>query len=262
MKSLHRARKRFGQNFLHDQSIIEQIIHALGPKAKQSIIEIGPGKGALTAALLNSGANLTAIEIDRDLAALLEQTFGGQANFRLLEQDVLQLDFNSLLSPENPGRIIGNLPYNISTPLIFHLLAYLPGIIDMLFMLQLEVVERMRATPGSKAYGRLSIMCQYYCEVEKLFEVPPLAFSPAPKVTSAIVRLRPRNQPQTMLEDPKQLESLVRQAFAQRRKTLRNNLQGLVSAEQLQALDIDPGLRPENLSLQDYVRICRWLAQK
>ncbi len=262
MKNQHRARKRFGQNFLHDQSIIEQIIQALGPKDKQQIIEIGPGKGALTSQLLHSGAHLTAIEIDRDLAALLRQDFHEKANFRLLEQDVLQLDFNSLLGPENPARIIGNLPYNISTPLIFHLLDYLPGIVDMLFMLQLEVVERMRATPGSKAYGRLSIMCQYYCEIEKLFEVPAQAFSPAPKVTSAIVRLKPRRQPTAMLEDPKLLEALLRQAFAQRRKTLRNNLQGLLSAEQLQTLGIDPGLRPENLSLQDYVSICRWLAQK
>jgi 16S rRNA (adenine1518-N6/adenine1519-N6)-dimethyltransferase len=260
MKTQHRARKRFGQNFLHEQSVIEQIIQALGPKAHQQIIEIGPGKGALTASLIHRGANLTAIEIDRDLAALLRQEFHENANFKLLEQDVLQLDFNTLLGPEKPARIIGNLPYNISTPLIFHLLDYLPGIADMLFMLQLEVVERMCALPSSKAYGRLSIMCQYYCDVEKLFEVPPQAFSPAPKVTSAIVRLKPRRQ--AFLEDPKLLETLLRQAFAQRRKTLRNNLQGLVPAEQLKALDIDPGLRPENLSLLDYVRICRWLGQQ
>ena len=175
------------------------------------------------------------------------------------EEDVLKVDFSSLLSAEQPARIIGNLPYNISTPLIFHLLKYLAGVKDMLFMLQLEVVERMAAVPGSKSYGRLSIMVQYYCQVEKLFNVPSSAFSPAPKVESAIVKLTPLKQTANELESPEQLTNLLRQAFAQRRKTLRNNLSSLISAEELENLGINPGLRPENLSLDDYVKICKHL---
>ena len=175
------------------------------------------------------------------------------------ENDVLKVDFNSLLSDSQPARIIGNLPYNISTPLIFHLLKYLPGIKDMLFMLQLEVVERMAALPNSKSYGRLSIMVQYFCRVEKLFNVPPSAFSPAPKVESAIVKLTPHNHTSDELASPDELTNLLRQAFAHRRKTLRNNLNSLISTDELESLDINPGLRPENISLHDYVRICKYL---
>ncbi len=255
----HRARKRFGQNFLTDSSILEKIVKAISPKPSEKIIEIGPGQGALTELLLTSNAELHAIEIDRDLAAFLHDKYAKLSHFHLHENDVLKVDFSSLLSPDQPARIIGNLPYNISTPLIFHLLKYLPGVKDMVFMLQLEVVERMAAMPGSKNYGRLSIMVQYYCRVEKLFNVPPSAFSPAPKVESAIVKLTPLKKTANELESPEQLTNLLRQAFAQRRKTLRNNLSSLISSEELETLGINPGLRPENLSLDDYVKICKYL---
>lgn len=262
MNRQHRPRKRFGQNFLIDSQVIEKIIQCLHPVATEHLIEIGPGQGVLTERLLASGAPLHAIEIDRDLAAWLQQRFGHHPNFSLIEQDVLKLDFNDLLSAESPARIIGNLPYNISSPLLFHLMAYLAGITDMLFMLQLEVVDRMSAKPDSRDYGRLSIMTQYFCQVEKLFEVPSQAFSPAPRVTSAVVKLVPHPPASLPLQHPLTLENLLRQAFAQRRKTLRNNLQGLLLESDLRSLQIDPGLRPENLSLDDYVRICLWLEQR
>ena len=258
-KFKHRARKRFGQNFLNDPSIIEKIIKAIAPDSVDKIIEIGPGQGALTELILGSDVELHAIEIDRDLAAYLREKNADKTNFHLHENDVLKVDFNSLLSVTQPARIIGNLPYNISTPLIFHLLNYLPGIKDMLFMLQLEVVERMAALPNSKSYGRLSIMVQYFCRVEKLFNVPPSAFSPAPKVESAIVKLTPHDHAPNELASPDELTNLLRQAFAHRRKTLRNNLSSLISADELESLNINPGLRPENLSLDDYVRICKHL---
>jgi len=258
-KFSHRARKRFGQNFLTDTSILEKIVKAISPKPSEKIIEIGPGQGALTELLLANEVDLHAIEIDRDLAAFLRDKYANISHFHLHENDVLKVDFDSLMSPAQPGRIIGNLPYNISTPLIFRLLKYLPSIKDMLFMLQLEVVERMAAKPGSKNYGRLSIMVQYYCQVEKLFNVPSSAFSPAPKVESAIVKLTPNQQATNQLNSPEQLTNLLRQAFAQRRKTLRNNLSSLISAKELELLGINPSLRPENLSLDDYVKICKHL---
>jgi len=258
-KFSHRARKRFGQNFLTDTAILEKIAKAITPISGDKIIEIGPGQGALTKLILDDDIELHAIEIDRDLAAYLRDYFAGSTNFHLHENDVLKIDFNSLLSSSQPAHIVGNLPYNISTPLIFHLLKFLPGIKDMLFMLQLEVVERMAASPGSKSYGRLGIMVQYHCQVEKLFNVPPSAFSPAPKVESAIVKLTPLKQAPDKLVSSTQLSELLRQAFAQRRKTIRNNLNGLVSAAELESLNISPNLRPENLSLEDYVRICKHL---
>jgi len=258
-KLTHRARKRFSQNFLTDFSILEKIAKAIAPDSIDKIIEIGPGKGALTELILNSDVELHAIEIDRDLSAYLREHFASQDNFHLHEDDVLKVDFNALLSATQPARIVGNLPYNISTPLIFHLLNYLPGIKDMLFMLQLEVVERMAAKPGSKSYGRLSVMVQYHCKVEKLFNVPPSAFSPAPKVESAIVKLTPLKRDPDSLVSSEELTNLLRQAFAQRRKTLRNNLRNIISAEELESISINPGLRPENLSLDDYVRICKHL---
>ena len=216
----------------------------------------------MTGELLASAASVNAIEIDRDLVSMLQQKFAVMDSFTIHESDVLKTDFNTLLSAQNPVRIIGNLPYNISTPLLFHLLAYLHGIKDMLFMLQLEVVDRLVASPGTKNYGRLSIMLQYFCQIEKLFTVPPGAFSPPPKVHSAIVRLIPKTSDQLVLQNPVTLEKLVRQAFSHRRKTLRNNLKGLLSDEELSALNIDPGLRPENLSLEDYVRISTHLEDK
>lgn len=258
-KFTHRARKRFGQNFLTDSSILEKIVKAIAPDSVDKIIEIGPGQGALTELILASNVELHAIEIDRDLASYLRDKNANNANFHLHEDDVLKVDFDDLLSASEPARIIGNLPYNISTPLIFHLLNHLSGIKDMLFMLQLEVVERMAAMPNSKSYGRLSIMVQYYCQVEKLFNVPPSAFSPAPKVESAIVKLTPHKQAPDKIVPAEQLTNLLRQAFAHRRKTLRNNLGNIISADELESLHINPSLRPENLSLDDYVKICNHL---
>ncbi len=255
----HRTKKRFGQNFLTDSSILEKIVKAIAPDTIDKIIEIGPGQGALSKLILDSDVELHAIEIDRDLAAYLREHFANLPNFHLYENDVLKVDFKPLLSPDLTVRIIGNLPYNISTPLIFYLLKFLPSIKDMLFMLQLEVVERMAASPGSKSYGRLSVMVQYYCRVEKLFNVPASAFSPAPKVESAIVKLTPLKKAPDSFISPEKFTNLLRQAFAQRRKTLRNNLNNLISTEELENMGINPGLRPENISIDDYVRICKRL---
>jgi 16S rRNA (adenine1518-N6/adenine1519-N6)-dimethyltransferase len=256
----HKARKRFGQNFLHDASIIERIVRAITPKAGQHLVEIGPGQGAITAPLLQAGADLTTIEIDRDLAAMLRQRFAQEPRFHLVEMDVLKFDFATLGSTPAGLRVLGNLPYNISTPLIFHLLDYAPLIHDMVFMLQLEVVERMAAAPDTDDYGRLSVMVQYHCKVEKLFKVPPGAFNPQPKVDSAIVRLTPlRPLPHAAL-DLVLFERVVRDAFSQRRKTLRNTLRQLVSPAQFEALGIDASRRAETLALEDYVRIANLLA--
>ena len=190
----HRARKRFGQNFLHDQGIIRGIVRAVSPLAGQRLLEIGPGQGAITATILDTDCQLDVIEIDRDLVQILTDKFSSRDNFRIHEGDALKFDIGALAGTEKL-RVVGNLPYNISTPLIFHLLSAHDCISDMHFMLQKEVVERLAAGPGSKTYGRLSIMAQYYCAIESLFDVPPEAFSPQPKVQSAIVRLTPYAQP-------------------------------------------------------------------
>ena len=267
----HQARKRFGQNFLHDTNVIEKIVRAITPSADNLIVEIGPGKGAMTAPLLATHKKLTAIEVDRDLAKHLQEKFADETGFTLINQDVLTVDFDSLTkdtnnteSTQNDNQntdtrqklcILGNLPYNISTPLIFHLLSFFDNIADMTFMLQLEVANRLCALPGDDDYGRLSIMAQYYCDVEKLFIVPPTAFNPQPKVYSAIVRLKPHSELPYKAKDHKVFSSVVRTAFNQRRKTIRNSLKNVCSSDQLSALGIDPQLRPENLSLQDYVNI-------
>ncbi|MEY4642512.1 MAG: dimethyladenosine transferase [Pseudomonadota bacterium] len=258
----HRARKRFGQNFLHDQNIIGRIVRAIAPGPGQTLIEIGPGQGAITGPLLDATDQLTAIEIDRDLAAALRVRFAARPGFRLIEQDVLKVNFAELGSGSSAGRsapdslrILGNLPYNISTPLLFHLLEYRDLIHDMVFMLQLEVVDRMAALPGTPDYGRLSVMMQYHCKVEKLFTVPPGAFSPQPKVDSAIVKLTPWRPLPHPARNPDTLGRVVRTAFSQRRKTLRNTLKTLLLPEYLEASGIDLSLRPENIGLRDYVRI-------
>lgn len=253
----HKARKRFGQNFLHDQGVIGRIIRAINPQHGQHLVEIGPGLGALTEELLDAcQGELDVVELDRDLIPVLRTQFFRHADtFNIHEADALKFDFAGLKQDERPLRIVGNLPYNISTPLIFHLLTFNGLIQDMHFMLQKEVVDRLAAGPGDNHYGRLGIMAQYYCRVEPLFIVPPGAFSPAPKVDSAIVRLVPYAEPPVPAKDVKQLQNVVRTAFGQRRKTLRNNLKQLISAEQLEALEIDPGLRPERLTLAQFVAI-------
>jgi 16S rRNA (adenine1518-N6/adenine1519-N6)-dimethyltransferase len=248
----HRARKRFGQNFLHDPAIIHRLVSAISPKSDDRVVEIGPGQGALTQPLLAQLDHLHAIELDRDLVPFLREQFTTQG-LEVHEADALKFDFRQLLN-EKPLRVVGNLPYNISTPLLFHLLSYQEKILDMHFMLQLEVVDRLAAKPGSKTYGRLSVITQYYCHVEKLFHVPPGAFNPPPKVMSAIVKLTPR-QSEYVANNISLFEYVVKTSFSQRRKTLRNNLKQFLSLEQLDLLKQDLTLRPEQLSLQNFVEL-------
>lgn len=256
----HRARKRFGQNFLHDQRVIQRIISAIRPRESDVLLEIGPGQGALTGGLLETGCTLRAVELDRDLVVMLEQRFGSNPRFQLQQGDALDIELTSITS--EMVRVVGNLPYNISTPLIFHLLKQSNTIVDMHFMLQKEVVERLAAGPGNRDYGRLSIMTQYFCQIEPLFEVPPGAFSPQPKVQSAVVRLTPYRSLPHPAQSVLALQNVVRTAFNQRRKTLRNAVQTLLNAEQISALGIDPGARPETLTLAEFVALADCLNEQ
>lgn len=248
----HRARKRFGQNFLQSRQIIDSIIRSLNLQSTDNVLEIGPGLGALTQPLLQKLDRLTAVEIDRDLQAHLTEMHGSGGKLSLIDADALTIDYSQF---GEHLRVIGNLPYNISTPLLLRLLHHISHIDDMHFMLQKEVVSRIAAGPGSKAYGRLSVMLQYYCDVEHLFDVPPEAFHPQPKVDSAIVRLTPHAISPYPTVAFTELERLVACAFSMRRKTLANNLKPIISAAELTALGIDPGLRPEQISVMDYVRL-------
>ena len=259
---VHRARKRFGQNFLHDAGVIHRILRAIHAKAGQHLLEIGPGQGALTEGLIGSGAKLDVIELDQDLVPLLKLRFGINPQFTLHQGDALKFDFASIGSPSDKLRVVGNLPYNISTPLIFHLLDNAPLIRDMHFMLQKEVVERLAAEPGGGDWGRLSIMVQYHCRVEHLFNVGPGAFNPPPKVDSAIVRLVPHEVLPHPAKDHRLLERVVREAFNMRRKTLRNTLKQLLPAEAIEAAGVDGGLRPEQLDLAAFVRLADQLAAR
>jgi 16S rRNA (adenine1518-N6/adenine1519-N6)-dimethyltransferase len=254
----HKARKRFGQNFLRDPHVIDNIINVINPCSGELLVEIGPGLGALTEHLIAHLDNLQAIELDRDLITALAIRFGATQKLTVHEADALKFDFHQLLNDEMPNRklrIVGNLPYNISTPLIFHLLNHLEVIEDMHFMLQKEVVDRLGAGPGKSSYGRLSIMIQYYCQVEPLFVVAPHAFDPSPKVDSAIVRLTPYAQKPFQTKSPQLMKTLVTSAFNQRRKTIRNALKKTVSINILEQAKIDPAARPETLSIEDYVRL-------
>lgn len=250
-----RPRKRFGQNFLVDHGIVAAIVAAIDPRPGEHVVEIGPGRGALTAPLLDRLGQLHAVEVDRDLCAELQARFGPD-RLILHQGDALEFDYASL---PGPLRVVGNLPYNISTPLLFHLAQFEARCRDMHFMLQNEVVERMVAAPSSAAYGRLSVMLQYRFDMERLFGVPPESFYPVPKVHSAIVRLRPLSQEaravRGMALDEQLFARVVTGAFTQRRKTLRNALSGLVSVERLEALGIEARLRPENLAVADFVAI-------
>lgn len=260
-ESQHKARKRFGQNFLIDHGIIRDIVRSVHPRKDDVIVEIGPGKGAITQLLADACDNLNVIELDRDLVPWLKVKFEKHPNFQLFQADALQFDFAQLIRNDKPLRIVGNLPYNISTPLIFHLLSYASKVQDMHFMLQKEVVKRMAAQPGDSAYGRLGIMVQYYCVVEDLFDVPPTSFDPAPKVDSAIVRLIPYQELPYVANNIKTLETLVNVAFQQRRKTLRNSLKQLLTTEQLENLPVDLSLRPEEISLPEYVAMSNLLGE-
>ncbi|OJY39418.1 MAG: 16S rRNA (adenine(1518)-N(6)/adenine(1519)-N(6))-dimethyltransferase [Legionella sp. 40-6] len=253
----HRPRKRFGQNFLHDARIIQQIIAAVSPQASDNLLEIGPGLGALTHPLLRIVRELTVIEIDRDLQQYWSQAPNAQ-HLTLIPQDALTVDYGDFGADL---RIIGNLPYNISTPLLLLLMRFCPMIRDMHFMLQKEVVERMAAMPGNKDYGRLTIMLQYHCEITHLFDVAPDAFDPPPKVDSAIIRLVPYQHNPYDPIDQESLEFIVGRAFAMRRKTLNNNLKGLITPAELEQLGINGQKRPEQLSIEDYVQLAKFISK-
>lgn len=251
--SEHRARKRFGQHFLTDTAIIDRLVRSVAPTTGETLVEIGPGQGALTFPLLDEVDHLQVVELDRDLIELLRRRVAPE-RLTIHQSDALRFDF-AALAGNGPLRVVGNLPYNISTPLIFHLLAQAGGIRDMTFMLQKEVVERLTAEPGSKDYGRLSVMVQYHCQADYLFFVPPGAFQPPPKVDSAVVRLTPHPTPPWPAGDPAWLSQVVAQAFSQRRKAIRNSLKRLIDGGALEAVGIDPGLRPDHLSVADYVAL-------
>ena len=254
----HRPRKRFGQNFLHDPGVIRRITEAIAPRPGEAMVEIGPGQGALTCELLPRLGRLDVVELDRDLVRPLAERCGSLGELRIHQADALKFDFRPLAPGPHALRVVGNLPYNISTPLLFHLIDQIGIIRDMHFMLQKEVVERLVARPGSHAWGRLAIMVQYHCATEMLFTVGPGAFRPAPKVESAVVRLVPHDTPPVDV-DAARLKRVVAQAFAHRRKTLRNNLRGLLEPEAIAALGIDPGLRPERLTLEQFAALARAL---
>ncbi|MWP47218.1 16S rRNA (adenine(1518)-N(6)/adenine(1519)-N(6))-dimethyltransferase RsmA [Gilliamella sp. Pas-s27] len=252
----HFARKRFGQNFLHDDYIIESIVAAIQPKKDQALVEIGPGLAALTVPISKYVDHLTVIEIDRDLAGRLIENPILRNKLTIIKQDALTFDFNQLsVQLRKPLRVFGNLPYNISTPLVFHLFEHANIISDMHFMLQKEVVTRLVAAPNSKNYGRLSVMAQYYCQIIPVLEVPPTSFKPAPKVDSAVVKLIPYKEKPYLVKDIKILSRLTTEAFNQRRKTIRNSLSNMFTIEQLTELNIDPNLRAENLSVQQYCQL-------
>ncbi|MCQ8102814.1 16S rRNA (adenine(1518)-N(6)/adenine(1519)-N(6))-dimethyltransferase RsmA [Methylomonas sp. SURF-2] len=254
----HQARKRFGQNFLQDHRVIGDILDYAHPQTGEHWVEIGPGLGALTRPLLETGVNLDVVELDRDLVAHLRKQFADHLRLNIHSADALKFDFNALATAGQKLRIIGNLPYNISTPLMFHLLETTACVEDMHFMLQKEVVNRICAEPGGKKYGRLSVMMQYFCETEWLFDVAPESFDPAPQVMSAIVRLVPRDKPPVEIADFPHFSRLVTQAFSQRRKTLRNSLKNFISEDKMAALGIDANLRAESVSLAEFALISRY----
>ena len=253
-----RAKKHLGQNFLHERGVIAKIVQAIDPKPGDRIVEIGPGQGALTLPLLDRHGAITAIEFDRDLLAPLAAAARGHGELALLNANVLDVDFTALAG-DGRLRLAGNLPYNLSSPILFHALDHAAVIEDMHFMLQKEVVERMAAAPGNKVYGRLSVMLQAYCTVTPLFTVPPGAFRPAPKVDSAVVRLRPRPSGEVRIDDPSRFAAVVRAAFGQRRKTLRNALSGVAEPSDIVAAGVDPGARAEQLSVVDFAQLANRL---
>jgi 16S rRNA (adenine1518-N6/adenine1519-N6)-dimethyltransferase len=251
----HRPRKRFGQHFLHDPAVIRRIIEAVHPTPGQRLVEIGPGEGALTMPLLEHGGRLTVIELDRDLAARLAARPEAQHQLTVLQGDALKLDLAGLAAPGERLRLVGNLPYNVSTPLLFRFIAQAGVIDDMHFMLQREVVERMAAPPGSKTYGRLSVMLAAACRIEALFDIGPGAFRPPPQVWSSFVRLEPWRKPPFTIADGARFAEVVRRAFGQRRKTLRNALAGLVDEDAIRAAGCDPGARAETLPAEAFARL-------
>ena len=260
------AKKHLGQNFLHEKGVIAKIVQAIDPKPGDVVVEIGPGQGALTFPLLQRHGALTAIEFDRDLHAPLQAAARAHGTLRLVEGDVLGVDFSALAAELAPAdgriRLVGNLPYNLSSPILFHALDHAGAIRDMHFMLQKEVVERMAAGPGSKVYGRLSVMLQAYCAVTPLFTVPPGAFRPAPKVDSAVVRLVPKPADRIEVADRTMFAHVVRAAFGQRRKTLRNALQGMADAPAIEAAGLRADARAEQVEVAGFIRLANLLASR
>ncbi|MEZ0469401.1 16S rRNA (adenine(1518)-N(6)/adenine(1519)-N(6))-dimethyltransferase RsmA [Luteimonas salinilitoris] len=250
-----RAKKALGQHFLHERAYIDRIVQAVDPRPGERLVEIGPGQGALTLPLLRRHGALTVIEFDRDLIAPLAAAAERVGELAIVHRDVLAVDLTALAADGRLLRLVGNLPYNISSPILFHALDHATAIRDMHFMLQKEVVDRMGAAPGSKVYGRLSVMLQARCEVIPLFDVPPGAFRPPPKVDSAVVRLLPRPSQAIGIDDPARFAAVVRAAFGQRRKTLRNALSGVCDAAAITAAGVDPTSRAEQLAVADFVRL-------
>jgi 16S rRNA (adenine1518-N6/adenine1519-N6)-dimethyltransferase len=253
-------KKSLGQHFLHDRGVIEKIVLAVDPQPGDRLFEIGPGQGAITFPLLRRHGALTVIEFDRDLITPLMESAEGVGELTIIHKDVLKVDFGKLAGDGPPIRLVGNLPYNISSPILFHALEHAGAVRDMHFMLQKEVVDRMAADPGSKVYGRLSVMLQAYCRVESLFDVPPGAFRPPPKVDSSVVRLVPKAAADVGIADPALFERVVRDAFGQRRKTLRNALQQVCTGAQIEAAGIRPDLRAEQLDVDAFKRLTASLA--
>jgi 16S rRNA (adenine1518-N6/adenine1519-N6)-dimethyltransferase len=247
-------KKQLGQHFLTDRGIIDRIVMAVNPQPGDLLVEIGPGQGAITFPLLRAHGALTAIEFDRDLIEPLQHAAREFGELTILPGDVLDVDFTALAGG-GKIRLVGNLPYNLSSPILFHALDHAAAIRDMHFMLQKEVVDRMAAAPGSKVYGRLSVMLQAYCAVTPLFKVPPGAFRPPPKVDSAVVRLVPRDPAQVGIRDPRRFAAVVRAAFGQRRKTLRNALQGTLDEQAIAAAGVRPDARAEQLAVADFIRL-------
>ncbi len=256
----HKARKRFGQHFLHNQNVVQHIITAINPQKNQTIIEIGPGKGVLTDPLLEYVDKVHVLEVDRDLAQALAKKYTDEQKIVIHCIDALTYNFKGLGNQHL--RIIGNLPYNISTPLIFYLLENSQFIEDMVFMLQEEIIDRMCAAPGNKDYGRLSVMVQANCHVEKLFTVNPDAFSPPPKVMSAIIKLRPYDKFLQQISDYPCFTHIVKQAFSQRRKTLKNCLKGMLGEQQIMNLGISPKARAETLLIDNFIQLANTCYEK
>lgn len=248
------AKKQLGQHFLADAHYVEKIVLAVNPKPGERLVEIGPGQGAITFPLLRRHPQLTVIEFDRDLIAPLTAAAAPLGELAIVHRDVLQVDFTTL-AEGGRIRLVGNLPYNISSPILFHALDHAAAISDMTFMLQKEVVDRMAAAPGSKVYGRLSVMLQAWCEVTALFVVPPGAFRPPPKVDSAVVRLVPRDPATVGIDDPRHFADVVKAAFGQRRKTLRNALNGIVDEAGFAAAGVRSDLRAEQLDVADFIAL-------
>jgi 16S rRNA (adenine1518-N6/adenine1519-N6)-dimethyltransferase len=251
-----RPKKHYGQHFLHERHYVDRIVATIAPQAGERLIEIGPGEGALTLPLLRAAGQLTAIELDTELIPQLQAAAAGLGALTIVHADVLEVDFTALAAGGRL-RVAGNLPYYISSPILFHCLAHADAIADMHFMLQKEVVARMAAAPGSKVYGRLSVMLQLACRVEPLFDVPPGAFRPPPKVDSSVVRLTPLPPAQRPDVDPARLQTVVKAAFAQRRKTLGNALKKVLGEELVHAAGIDPRARAETLAPADFVTLAR-----